>query len=108
MSRVDFYILPDGDSVEQFACSISNKAWKSGNRVHIHTRDEQMMNMLDIMLWTFRDTSFLPHEIYDRSKQTETMITLGQGETFPANTDVVINMDETIRIISNNYHEWSR
>lgn len=63
--RIDFYVAKD--SSPQFAllttCRIAEKAFSAGHRIHIHMSDEPSCEKLDALLWTFRDRSFIPHEI---------------------------------------------
>ena len=103
MSRVDFYILPESERVERFACSVTAKAWRAGNRVHIHTSDADSANMMDDLLWTFRDISFVPHEQMDHDVDEETPVTIGHGEAYPGGTDVLVNLDKVIPTFSNEF-----
>jgi len=96
MSRVDFYILPDGTGTDRFACTMAAKTWSLGNRVHIHTTSEEMAGVLDNLLWTFRDISFIPHEIYNGINNEETPVTIGFGNSFPEQSQVMINLDYKI------------
>lgn len=63
--RVDFYVTKN--STPQFAlsaaCRIAEKAFSAGHRIHIHMNNEIDCEKLDALLWTFRDRSFIPHEI---------------------------------------------
>lgn len=63
--RVDFYVSKD--SASQFAlltaCRIAEKALTAGHRIHIRLRNQAECEKLDAMLWTFRDRSFIPHEL---------------------------------------------
>lgn len=63
--RVDFYVAKD--TAPQFAlqtaCRIAEKAFSAGHRIHIHMSEESDCEKLDTLLWTFRDRSFIPHEI---------------------------------------------
>ena len=63
--RVDFYVTKS--STPQFAlstaCRIAEKSFSAGHRIHIHTNNEIDCENLDALLWTFRDRSFIPHEI---------------------------------------------
>lgn len=86
MTRVDFYILP-GDSSEQrhlFACRIAEKAYKLGHSIYIHSDDQTQARALDELLWCWRNSSFIPHQI--ESAETDTnasdMINIGcnQGQ----------------------------
>ena len=65
MTKVDFYVSKD--NAPQFAlrtaCRIAEKAFTAGHRIHIHMQNESDCEKLDAMLWTFRDRSFIPHEI---------------------------------------------
>ena len=65
MPKIDFYVTKDNAS--QFAlrtaCRIAEKAFSAGHRIHIHMNSEIDCEKLDSMLWTFRDRSFIPHEI---------------------------------------------
>lgn len=96
MSRVDFYILPEGAGTDRFACTIAKKAWSAGNRVHIHTQSEERAKSMDDLLWTFRDISFIPHEVYNGSIDEETPVTIGFGKNFPEQSQVIINLDNDI------------
>ena len=96
MSRVDFYILPDGSGVERFACSIASKAWSQGNQVHIHAASEQNANLIDDLLWTFRDISFIPHEVLYGPTNDESAVTIGFGSDYPEKSQVIINLDNHI------------
>jgi DNA polymerase III subunit chi len=103
MSRVDFYILPEGAGTERFACSIAKKAWTSGHRVHIHTQSEETAKNMDDLLWTFRDISFVPHELYNGTDDENTPVTIGFGKSFPAQSQVVINLDLDIPEFVSNF-----
>jgi len=63
--RVDFYVTKE--NTPQFAlhtaCRITEKAFTAGHRIHIHMNSENDCEKLDALLWTFRDRSFIPHEV---------------------------------------------
>lgn len=66
MIQVDFYILHTlgGQERERLACRLADKAWHQGYRIYIQTLSHTHAKQLDDMLWTFKDISFVPHEIY--------------------------------------------
>ena len=103
MLRVDFYILSDGAGTDRFACTMAAKAWSIGNRVHIHTPSEEMARIMDDLLWTFRDISFIPHEIYNGINNVETPVTIGFGNSFPDQSQVLINLDNKIPPLTSNF-----
>ncbi len=63
MTRVDFYVLPEGARGNRFllAARLAEKAWRSGHRVLLAVEDEETQRHMDRLLWTFRDISFVPH-----------------------------------------------
>lgn len=96
MTRVDFYIL-DGDSPAmrmQFACRLVEKAWRMGNRIHIHTPDRLTAETLDSLLWGNKAETFMPHAITPTSKGTP--IHIGYGDDSGQHHDLLINLCEEI------------
>lgn len=64
MTRIDFYILEEGTNtaIDKFICRLTEKAWKQNNAVYLHAEDEKDMQKYDELLWTFKETSFVPHQ----------------------------------------------
>ena len=96
MSRVDFYLLSDESGMYKFACIMASKAWSAGNHVYMYAETEDTAKKLDDLLWTFRDISFVPHEIYNETENNEVPITIGFGNHFPNHSQVMINLDYKI------------
>tara|TARA_R110002072_G_scaffold77125_1_gene180207 strand:- start:2371 stop:2811 length:441 start_codon:yes stop_codon:yes gene_type:complete len=96
VSRVDFYILSEGNNVDRFACAIATKAWASGNRVHIHTQSDENATKFDDLLWIYKDISFVPHEIFNGNTHDDTPVTIGYGGHFPKSSQVMINLGPDI------------
>jgi DNA polymerase-3 subunit chi len=98
MSRVDFYILAGaGESARHlFACRLAEKAYRLNNTVHIRTVDRNLAARIDDLLWTFRDGSFVPHEIADHAATVEAPVTIGCDATSPAGSDLLINLSHDI------------
>ncbi len=96
MPRVDFYLLSDESGMYKFACIMASKAWSAGNHVYMYTETEDTAKKLDDLLWTFRDISFVPHEIYNETENNEAPITIGFGNHFPNHSQVMINLDYKI------------
>ena len=66
MTQVNFDVLETESAHERyyFACKLLEKAYRSGCRVYVMTENEAQSRMLDNLLWTFREGSFIPHQIY--------------------------------------------
>jgi DNA polymerase III subunit chi len=97
-TRVDFYLLPPAEPHGRlkFACRLTEKVYKLTHRVHLHAHDANEANALDELLWTFRQGSFVPHELMTANTSpvaaAESPVTIGYGELCPASTDVVIDL----------------
>ena len=98
MTRVDFYILSANANrtSEQVLCSLTGKAWKQGNSVYIHTDSSDRSNRLDNLLWTFKDTSFLPHGLVDQSDVKKIPILIGHEDPPADLHDIMINMTSSV------------
>lgn len=99
MAKVDFYVLPgSGETTrQQFACRLAEKAYRLDNSVHIHVSDHDCLQKLDELLWTFRDGSFVPHEILGATPESSAApVTIGIDEAPPNNRDLLINLGDSI------------
>jgi DNA polymerase-3 subunit chi len=92
MTQVDFYLLPDqsGDNRLRFACRLTDKAYRLGHKVFIHTESPQQTRQLDELLWTFQQNSFVPHCVYQES--AEAPVLLGHDAEPDASHQVLINL----------------
>lgn len=94
--QIDFYVTKETSS--QFAlntaCRIAEKAHQTGLRVHIQTNNDGDTEKLDTLLWTFRDRSFIPHEVHTSSATTcPVTISTKNG---PAEAEMLINISNKI------------
>jgi len=64
-TRVSFYVLTGAESGGRlgYACRLVEKVYKLQHRIHAHALDGAMAKSLDELLWTFRQGSFVPHEL---------------------------------------------
>jgi DNA polymerase-3 subunit chi len=97
MSKVDFYVLRVSGELakQQFACRLAEKAYKLKHAVHIHTGNPESARRLDDLLWTFRDGSFVPHEVLGPATP-EAPVTIGSGDVLPGDRDLLINLGESV------------
>ena len=65
MTRIDFYILADSAQRSRalFVCRLAEKAYRMKHPIYIHTESEQQSALMDDLLWTFSQGSFLPHAL---------------------------------------------
>jgi len=69
MPEASFYILPSHSLSDRFlfACKLIEKAYRSGQFCYVYTDSLQQSQQLDNQLWTFRENSFIPHQVYDEN-----------------------------------------
>jgi len=99
VSKVDFYVLPASGEIarQQFACRLAEKAYRLDNSVHIHVANRDSLQKLDDLLWTFRDGSFVPHEVLGSVQgDPASPVTIGCDDTSRADCDLLINLGESI------------
>ncbi len=105
-TRVSFYVLNGTDATTRlgYACRLTEKVYKLKNRIHAHARDAQMASALDVLLWTFRQGSFVPHELLATSSEAQAVsvapVTIGSadaGEAVPLPAaDLLINLADEV------------
>lgn len=98
MPQVDFYILHDTQTLldrDRFVCRLTDKVWHQGYHLYIHTGGIAQAKVLDDLLWTFRQESFLPHDI---SSEASSMapIQIGYLEQHFKRLDVLVNLTDTV------------
>jgi len=67
MSRVDFYLLQSRtpNAKLNVACRLANKVYQSGMTGLIRVPDAATAKQLDDLLWTYDQSSFIPHSLDD-------------------------------------------
>jgi DNA polymerase III subunit chi len=95
MTRVDFYVLPDGaeDGPLPTACRLCEKAVATGKRVHVHAADDATAAEFDRMLWIYKQGGFIGHERVGTSPDAAlSAVLIGNGEPLPSHRDVLVNL----------------
>jgi DNA polymerase III subunit chi len=94
MTQVDFYLLPGNELQErvQFACRLTDKAYRLGHRVYIHTGSAQQTRALDDLLWTFQQNSFIPHGVHRDAGDAQLPVQIGHDSEPDASHQVLINL----------------
>ena len=96
MTRVDFYVLATSSPHERrvLACKLTEKAWRQGMKVYLHTGSEAEAEAMDKLLWTFRQGSFIPHQQTKAipAEREEIDVLIGSGAAPAGFEDLVINL----------------
>ena len=96
MTRIDFYISERPGDAERVACRLTEKAYHKGLKVVLHCPDQDRLRRLDDLLWTFRQGSFLPHEMITGDEPPEAAPILLSARPEPPEGDVLINLDADV------------
>ena len=101
MTRVDFYVLAQ-DSLQQrdlFACRLIEKAYKLGNHIYIHSEQIEQAKAFDQLLWSWKKSSFIPHQLEttNQAEHDDIQIGWGKGNESAANHNgLLINLAPTV------------
>ena len=73
MPDICFYILPSSSLQERdiFTCKLVEKAYRQGVYSVILTASDAHSTHMDDVLWTFRASSFIPHQLYAKNSVVE-------------------------------------
>ena len=98
MPKIDFYVIPDekDNARYTFACRLIEKAYKNQHRIYIHSTNEKEAHLMDELLWTYRDDSFLPHHLYGEGGEPLPPIQIGFDVTSPRERDILINLSKDV------------
>ena len=98
MPRIDFYVLPDqrDNGRALLACRLADKAYNLGHTVYILTASEAQAAVLDDLLWTFRQDSFIPHERYPLAGEESSPVLVGAILPAEVNAQVLINFTDVL------------
>lgn len=93
MTRVGFYVVQTNDQGQRLnvAARLVDKAFQQGHRIFINASDESQAKELDLLLWSFRPSSFLPHGL-DGKEHSEN-ISIGWGQEPGSHNDFLINLN---------------
>ena len=96
MPRIDFYLLEQHTPAAHLrtTCRIADKAYRQQHQLLIYCQDKKQAQELDTLLWTFHDTSFIPHVLWQNQPSTEAPIIIcEQSQSLPPqNRDILINL----------------
>ena len=102
--RVDFYKLNSQNraNVHRFCCQLADKVVNMGNPVFVKTRDEAETRFMDDLMWTFNDSSFIPHTTLGDQEDSAVPVVIGHS---PSDTRayLLINLSDELPTNAQNY-----
>ena len=92
-TRIDFYVLRNqsANGALKLACKIVQKAYSLGYSVYLNTRNQQESEILDELLWTFSQNSFVPHELDDATKGRQSPVLIGK-QPIVKDIDMIVSL----------------
>ena len=100
MTRVDFYLTQSSQLKQALitACKLTEKASRQGHHVYIHADDEAQAQQLDKLLWTFNQSSFIPHALAEANTDVADCdkVMIGHDHDPEFKHDVMINLASSI------------
>ncbi len=116
MPEVSIYLLSSQSEQQRFlfACKLIEKAFRCQQFCYVYTDTSWQCQQLDNQLWSFREGSFVPHQIYDGSTPEYEKTTLIGTQSAPEKWQkLIINLsskmpdnflhtDRILEILDNN------
>jgi len=78
------------------ACRLLEKAWRHGHRVYVYCGDKQQAEALDELLWTFKDDSFIPHNLQGEGPEPPPAVQIGHSQEPRGYNDILMNLADSI------------
>lgn len=96
--QVDFYSTDDcrPEAAARLLCKVVEKAYRQGMKVYVHTPSPRRARFFDELLWTFRQGSFVPHEICDGSGQGQAPVRIGSGGVQRGDASLLCNLSPEV------------
>lgn len=96
--RVDFYLLNTDEPQAKwlFACRLLEKAYLRGHQIFVYCNDEHQAENLDELLWTFKEDSFIPHNLQGEGPEPPPAIQIGHGQEPRGFREILLNLADTV------------
>ncbi len=96
-TKIDFHIANTPERL-LFVCRLIEKNYQQKRRIYIHAETQKEAHDLDELLWTYRDDSFLPHNLYGEGPEPAPPIQIGFGTTPEKQQDILLNLSATVPV----------
>lgn len=94
MPSIDFYFISTTapEARFRFACRLLEKAYKQKHQIYTLVEDAEKAQLLDRLLWTFRDESFVPHQCIALSQTITAPIQISHQAQQAPHQDILLNL----------------
>src|SRR3990167_9897442 len=96
--KVDFYVMENMGRMQALRdlCLLLEAPYADGQRIYVHTAGKEEAEQLDKLLWTYRDDSFLAHQIKAAGEDNDAPIIIGINDTPTKTEGVLVNLTNQI------------
>ncbi len=96
--RVDFYLLDKSEpgALWLLACRLIEKAYARGHRVFVQCQNQHDAERLDELLWTYKDDSFIPHNLQGEGPEPPPPVQIGYDKEPRGFNDIFINLTDSV------------
>jgi len=94
MAQVEFYVLEEvsADARLRLACRLAERACADAQSVFILASSPDEARRMDDLLWTFRDRSFVPHELVENAGANAPPVLIGTSLAAAPVREVLVNL----------------
>lgn len=91
--KVDFYILSQTKNQQSMTtvCQLIENSYIENKKIYVQTMNASDATLLDQLLWTYKDISFIPHAVNESAP-----IQISEKVDFPSDIDVLINLSDVL------------
>lgn len=95
---IDFYLLAQPEKQDKFlyACRVIEKAYLRNHVIFIYCENQADAESLDEMLWTFKEESFIPHNLQGEGPEPPPPVQIGYGDEPRNYQDILINLSSEV------------
>ena len=92
--RVDFYLLESDQPQDRWviACRLLEKAYLKGHKVFVLCNHKNDAELIDELLWTFKEDSFIPHNLQGEGPEPPPPIQIGYDTVPRGFNDILLNL----------------
>ena len=96
--RVDFYLLKSDQHHDRwlYACRLLAKAYAKKHTVFVFSKNKQDAELIDELLWTFKEDSFIPHNLQGEGPVPPPAIQIGYEREPRGFNDILLNLSGSI------------
>lgn len=96
--RIDFYLLESDQTQARWliACRLLEKAYARGHRVFVLCSNQKEAELIDELLWTFKEDSFIPHNLQGEGPEPPPPVQIGYGGEPRGFNDILLNLSDKI------------